>query len=162
MYTEIAKRFKPTSCGESDKYSWHLYERMKMFGRERVYLIAQKVSEVLYEPRIEDLKSEVLHPSKIAIGKIGAGGNFYGRSLDDIFLGYVKYDNHFWSNYRFATHKWKDITEWFWKRYENYGRCAFLGDYSHEWEEVSEVLRKCIYCEKYLRRVGSEHVWEWK
>lgn len=149
---EFAKKFKPKVRGKSDKYSWRLYQRIRTNGRERVYLMAHDIIQGVYEPNIDDLKSEVLRSSRIAVGRIYECGDFVGKRLSNIFSPSDKYSNYCYGGNEFATNKWIDITDWFWHRYEHYGRCAFVGDYSHEWQEINRNSRKCKHCGKHERR----------
>lgn len=75
-----------------------------------------------------------------------------GKRLSNIFSQPDKYFDHCYQGVMFATDKWIDITDWFWRRYEFYGRCAFIGAWGHEWQATNRNSRKCKYCGKHERR----------
>lgn len=146
---EFAKTIKPSVKGQSDKFSWRLYQRALKRGRERVYLMAWSFIDGYRAPSLDDLEAGNTPAYQIAIG-VKNDDWFNGNTLRNICTpGTAKHD---WA-YSPAHHvaEWIDITDWFWSNYLRIGRCLFW-KYEHSWLQINRNARKCEYCGKQERR----------
>ena len=150
------KQIKPRIEGESDRNSWNLYKFAKKYGIHKLkfysdvpYDKIDKAYDIFVCTR-EEKYSYLDHSESGA--EIGIG--LWGKRLIHIFCsGYGLTSVNYIDSSEFKY----DITEQFWKDYMFYGRCKFLGDMTHkynEWNEIQEdkisikKVRICEYCGK--------------
>lgn len=145
----FAESIRPAVKGESDKFSWRLYQRALKRGRERVYISAW--DNLFGEPFTPDLAAlkvgDKRQRAKIMFGNaIQKDGWFHGASIQSITRKGNRVDESFAYSPAFETRNWLDITDWFWDAYLARGRCIFHGDWSHSWLQINRNARKCEYC----------------
>lgn len=147
---------KPEEKGQSDKFSWRIYQRALKNGRERVYVSAwNNITGEVITPDLEALKAgDRKQQCWLMIGReIMDDGWFHGAKLQSVTRkGMQKVDGSFAFGPGFNTSAWLDVTEWFWSAYQTQGRCIVHGDYAHNWISINSNARKCAYCGKHERR----------
>lgn len=168
-YEELLKLIKPKKKGQSDKYSWQLYE----------FIRRNKYKNVYYYKKNWDGEPTELDPDNISTYQIMVG-NMYdclsgGRLrtiMSDSKDKYTTFSFHpfgGWSNDEFVN-----ITDWFWDKYIKLGRCLFDKQHVGWWTNDSERYtyinknsRKCNWCGKWQHReiikkqkIKREEVWE--
>ena len=150
------EQIKPRVNGESDRNSWNLYRFVKKYGINKLrfysnvpYDKIEKVYDIFVSTK--EQKYSFLDRSETGVR---SGIELYGKRLINIFC----------SGYGLTSIYQKDkpelpydITEEFWKDYIFYGRCKFLGNMSHKYNEWYETqqgnestrrVRICEYCGK--------------
>ena len=158
------KQIKPRVEGESDRNSWNLYKFAKKYGIHKLkfysdtpYDKIDKAYDIFVCVR-EEKYSHLDHSESV----VRRGVNLFGKRLMNIFCSGSGLTS---INYRDNSEFKYDITEQFWKDYMFYGRCKFLGDMTHkynEWNEVQEdkisikKVRICEYCRK------KQHLTSWQ
>lgn len=147
----FAESIRPAIKGQSDKYSWLLYQRAKNKGRESVFLSAWCPIYGKIRANLDDLKKPEHMPSyRIMLGRRHSDGWFNGNSLSTICRkGARRMDWAYGPDH--GVRDWIDITEWFWTAYQRHGRCRFFRGV-HEWTQINRNARKCAYCGKHERR----------
>lgn len=154
---EFAEAIRPAVRNQSDKFSWRLYQRASMRGRERVYIAAWNIGiGTPVVPDFEALKNmEGSQMSRLMIGEaIFDDGWFNGAQLQHVIRkGMQAVGASFSYSDTFNTKNWIDITEWFWKQYMIRGRCIFMHDaHAHSWITINKNARRCEWCRKHERR----------
>lgn len=152
---EFAKTIKPAVKGQSDKFSWRLYQRALKRGRERIYISAwNNIIGEVFQPDLEALKAACRKQRAwLMIGEaIGEDGWFHGARLQGVTRKGQRVDESSAYSPGFNTGAWLDITDWFWDAYLRQGRCIIHGDWSHNWLQINRNARKCEYCGKHERR----------
>lgn len=145
----FAETIRPAVNGQSEKFSWRLYQRALKKGREQVYLMAWNVIDGYRAPSLGDLEAGNTPAYQIAIG-VKADGWFHGNNIRNICTpGSARHD---WA-YSPAHHvdEWIEITDWFWENYLRVGRCLFW-KYEHNWIAINRNARKCAHCGEHQRR----------
>lgn len=151
----FAESIKPAVKGESDKFSWRLYQRALKRGRERVFICAwNNLYGVPFIPDLDALKAGCKKQrNQIVLGDaMHEGGWFHGMTIQSITRKGTRVDEAFAYSPAFETRNWLDITDWFWEAYLARGRCIFHGDYAHSWLQINRNARKCAYCGQHQRR----------
>ena len=150
------RQIKPRAEGESDRNSWNLYKFAKKYGIHKLkfysdipYDKIDKAYDIFVCTREE--KYSYLDHSESGVRR---GIELYGKRLINIFCsGYGLTSIYARDKSEFQY----DITEEFWNDYTFYGRCRFLGNMSHKYNEWYEAqqdnestrrVRICEYCGK--------------
>jgi hypothetical protein len=149
---EFAASIRPAINGQSDKFSWRLYQRALKRGRERVYISAWNQITGAIQPNLEGLKAgDRQQIGSLMIGGAIEGGWFHGKRLLEVTRpGASLQDFAYGPN--FETANWLDVTDWFWREYLVRGRCIIHGESVHEWVAINANARKCAYCGHHQRR----------
>lgn len=153
---EFAESIKPSVKGQSDKYSWRLYQRALKRGRERVYISAwNNIIGGEFKPDLEALKAGCRKQRAwLMLGdEIREKGFVSAVRMQSATRKGMGAIGELWS-YGPGHHpeKWLDVTDWFWGAYIRLGRCVIHGDYSHKWIAINANARKCEYCGRHERR----------
>lgn len=161
----FAESIRPAVRGQSDKYSWRLYQRALKNGRESVFLMAWNSIYGLIDPDPEQLKADWVSAMGLAIGRRSKDNWFHGNTLGSICRpGGPRHDWAYGAN--FGVKDWIDITDWFWATYQRDGMCRFFRN-EHKWSQINRNSRKCAYCGKHERRTivtrkSIKRIEEWK
>lgn len=152
---DFAALIKPAVKGQSDKFSWRLYQRVEKLGRERVYIMAW--DDMYGEPFTPDLaalkRGDKVQRNRLMIGTMRDGGWFSGLKLFGVTIrGRAAYASSMAYSPQFNTSAWLDVTDWFWDAYLRQGRCIIHGDQVHSWLTINKNARKCAHCGKHERR----------
>ncbi len=158
------ERVRPAEQKRSDKFSWNLYWQMKRFGGlVRFYAVgwntltgAIPILDATQPPAIW-MAHEVV-PDGDGTSSLITGGDV--RRIMSLGRRGI-------SAACFPTPvEYADITEWFWREYQNKGRCIVLGDLSHNWIAINRNARKCRHCGthqqrevKSVRRIERLELW---
>lgn len=151
----FAESIRPEVKGQSDKFSWRLYQRALLRGRERVYISA--CNNITGKPHLPDFAALKAGDRKqrawLMIGEaISDDAWFHGAQMQ----GVTRKGARIWESYAhspgFNTKAWIDVTDWFWTAYLARGRCIIHGDYAHKWLQINRNARKCTYCGKHEHR----------
>lgn len=161
------KDYKPKDEKVSDKYSSNLYKFLKKYK--------DKYSRVYFKPtsnydgnKIELDSNKCLPFGQIYLGHV-ADSDIIGKSLAGIITGQKNYTVGCYLN---AKNEWIDITEEFWTRYKDIGRCLFIGhddwyqdDYNTRFTYLDDKTRKCNWCGKIQYKrieeiVREKEIWE--
>ena len=151
----FAESIKPEIKGQSDKFSWRLYQRALKRGRERIYISAwNNIIGAPLKPSFEALKAgDSKQCSWLMIGELVEGdGWFHGSQLRSVTRKGTRVDESYAFSPAFNTKAWVDVTDWFWSAYLERGRCTFQGNYAHKWMQINRNARKCAYCSKHEHR----------
>lgn len=152
----FAETIKPAVKGQSDKFSWRLYQRALKRGRERVYISGwNSIRGIPFEPDLAALKAgDRKQRQWLMIGEeIEEGGWFHGARIQSVTRkGMQRVDESFAYGPGFYTKSWLDVTDWFWSAYLEKGRCIIHGDYAHEWMRINRNARKCKHCGSHQKR----------
>jgi hypothetical protein len=152
----FAESIKPAVKGQSDKFSWRMYQRALKRGRERIYISAwNSITGTPLTPDLEALKAgDRKQRAWLMIGEaVEESGWFHGAQLQHVTRkGTQRVDGSFAFGPAFNTRAWLDITDWFWSAYLRQGRCIIHGDHSHSWLKINANARKCTHCGKHERR----------
>jgi hypothetical protein len=161
---EFLKQIKPKIKGESDKYSWQLYEFLRKnynrFGIPNVYYIQtqdswdSKEEKAIYVDRPFDENDSRLN--YIWIGDNHRDGWYYGNKLSNI-LGCSREKYTVFACPYFNNRIIINITEWFWNEYLKIGRCIW--DRSHHGWLVNDDKR-FIYVNKNSRKCQWCGLWQ--
>lgn len=160
------KDCKPKDEKVSDKYSSNLYKFLKKYKDtySKVYFYPINNwdgSEVKFD--INNLATE-----QVYIGKV-VDDDIIGKSLMNIITGQKIYAVSCYYN---AKNDWIDITEEFWTRYKDIGRCLFIrhngwyqDDYNTRFEYLDDSTRKCNWCSKIQHKrieekILHKEIWE--
>ena len=150
------EQIMPRVKGESDRNSWNLYRFAKKYGINKLrfysdipYDKIDKAYDIFVCTREE--KYSYLDHSESGVRR---GISLWGKRLIHIFCsGYGLTSIYQKDKSEFQY----DITEEFWNDYTFYGRCRFLGNMSHKYNEWYEAqqdnestrrVRICEYCGK--------------
>lgn len=152
----FAESIRPEVKGQSDKFSWRLYQRALKRGRERVYISAW--NNILGVPFVPDLAALKAGDRKqcawLMIGEEVHSDGFVSamrlQSATRKGMGAIGELFSFGPGHRPA--EWLDITDWFWSAYLRQGRCIIHGDHAHKWMQINRNARKCTYCGKHEHR----------
>lgn len=147
----FAATIKPAVRGQSDKYSWRMYQRALKNGRERVYLMAWNSIYGYRPPAVEVLKTGFILANSVAIGEMDQDGDgFAGKTIQEICqYRSATFDWSFGAGHHVS--EWIDITDWFWREYQRRGRCLFFKGV-HDWAQINRNSRKCKHCGLLQRR----------
>lgn len=151
----FAETIKPAVKGQSDKFSWRLYQRALKRGRERVYISAwNNILGIPFDPALAALKAgDRKQRAWLMIGEeIEESGWFHGAWLQGVTRKGQRVDESFAYGPGHNTGAWLDVTDWFWKAYLERGRCIIHGDQSHDWLKINRNARKCKHCGAHQRR----------
>jgi hypothetical protein len=145
------EEYKPKEKGKSDFYSWNLYRWLKKQQKEGFFRktnIYKTEDGALYIGARYGGWHDGVTGTKLRSLCSGSGtGKF---PLVGLFCD---------------SHKWEDITDWFWSEYERIGVCAIHGEFAHNFELVNDTTRKCNHCGKieYKKIEMVERItWEYK
>jgi hypothetical protein len=178
------KKIKPKDIKISDKYSANLYKFLKKTGYGNVYFNTN--NGTMKEKETIELDWNNLRAYNIFIGSNIMDdtynmndeninfGQVIAKRLNSILSGVKIYQTgaycafgHYWVN-----RDWIDITEEFWKRYEQIGRCLFIDhdgwcqdDNNTRFKYIDEDTRICNWCGKTEHRrikevVKHKEIWE--
>jgi hypothetical protein len=158
-------KIKPKNQKISDKYSAYLYKfLMKQPSCNHVYF--NPIDG--YDGHIVEFDINNLLYCNIYLGRRKQGSDVIGKSLHGI-ITQGKYNDL--GCYCF-TNDWIDITEEFWKIYEQIGRCLFIGhnswyqdDNNTRFTYTDDDTRVCNWCGKTEHRrfeeiIKHKEVWE--
>lgn len=150
------EQIMPRVKGESDRNSWNLYRFAKKYWINKLRFYSNIPYENLSKSydifvSTKEQKYSFLDHSKSGVRR---GIKLYGKRLINIFCsGYGLTSIYARDKSEFQY----DITEEFWNDYTFYGRCRFLGNMSHKYNEWYEAqqdnestrrVRICEYCGK--------------
>lgn len=146
----FAETIKPAVKGQSDRFSWRLYQRALKRGRESVYFMAWSSINGYVLPDAEQLKSGFVPAHRLAIGVMSGGQWFHGCTVRQISTpGSPRHDWAYGPGHH--TAEWVDVTDWFWSSYAMTGRCLFWKN-EHDWLQINRNARKCKHCGEHQRR----------
>lgn len=166
-------RIKPKTKNLSDKYSWQLYSFLNNLYKDKIegkYIKNQlKIywnTKSRWDGEYVDYLTGDLSTRQIFISSLG--GTTVGYFMSEVISD--KKPENYWIK-PFESHL-IDITEWFWKEYENKGRCLFYG-HSNIWLKGDEDrytvvnnTRRCEWCGEWqhktievTKRVDRKVVW---
>lgn len=178
---------KPKNLKESDKYSVNLYKFIKKTGCNHVYININKGS--FKEPNIIgfDWNKDNVMDYDIYVGsnimddiiynedntKSLNIGQVIAKPLYSILNGNKLYQTGCYCAFgrTYVKRDFLDITDEFWKRYKEIGRCLFLshdrsclGD-ENRFTQINALYRKCNWCgklqEKHIEeKIIKKEVWE--
>ncbi len=142
------KLIKPKVKGESDKYSWNLYNWMIKYKQHKSVFVYLEDGEEF------DINNIDFAPRNIIIGTRYSDGCISGNRLSSIiYKGRGKDDC--WAFNKLGGWRYKDfhdISDIFWKKYLKLGRCLLYG-HSDMWLQgddnrytVVNNTRKCNWC----------------
>jgi hypothetical protein len=151
-------KFKPNDIKISDKYSSNLYKFLKKYNKQgynRVYF--NPIDN--YDGHIIELDMNFLPYANIFIGNM-IEDDLTGNSLARILVGQPLYKLSCRIN---VKDTYIDITVEFWKRYEEIGRCLFIGhnswyqdDNNTRFTYTDDDTRVCHWCGKTENRRFEE------
>jgi hypothetical protein len=153
----FAETIRPAVKGLSDKFSWRLFQRESICGKERIYIMAYHlVTGIHRTPDLDALKTgDGSQMSLLMVGeKIEESGWFHGAQLQHVVRKGMQKVNQSWAyGPMYNTKNWLDITDWFWAQYMIRGRCIFMHDvHAHSWIKINKNARKCEWCGDHQRR----------
>lgn len=130
-------KIKPEVRGQSDFFSWKLYQWMK----KKPYY------SKVYRSTWCNIEGITDKPEALYIGSgVDSEGWFHGVQLKSLCRDGAKMQA--WAfGPNFDTKNWIDCTDEFWANYMLVGVCAIHGDYSHKWVKDGDS-RECEYCNK--------------
>ena len=156
---------KPKDIKVSDKYSSNLYKFLtKQIECNHVYF--NPIDN--YDGHKVELDMNNLSFSNIYIGTKRCDNDIIGKSLGTILTTGKIYDLICYCNNK----EWIDITEEFWKRYDEIGRCLFIGhsawyqdDNNTRFTYIDERTRVCNWCGKVEHKriepiIKEKVIWE--
>lgn len=172
------KKIKPKNIKKSDKYSKQIYHYLKMHpDKNQVYYI--QTQEVYNKETNEfEVKEVPFDIDNIRISQIWIGNTqrsnyeegyidwMYGNSLSTIVSSskskYTVFANP-WNNKKTVV----NVTEQFWEKYIEIGRCIYdhhywLQDEEERYVYIDEEHRKCNWCGKEQHKKIVTHTYETK
>lgn len=182
MELDLSK-IKPKNVKVSDKYSSNLYKFLKKTGERNVYFNTNNGTmkhKEFVELDWDNLKSyniyigsNMMDDTYEVKGKKIDFGQVVAKSLNTILWGRKLYETgaycgfgHYW-----VKRDWIDITNEFWRRYEDIGRCLFIDHESccknkeDRFTYLDDDSRKCNWCGKIEHKRTEEvitykEIWE--
>ena len=137
---EYLKSIKPKQRFKSDKYSWNIYRYLKK-------------NMIFGDIKVLDTSFGIMFCYNM--DKVG----FSGRTIHSILQSgpYSALDNYCYLRY-YST-EYKDISDEFFKKYSQVGRCYFDEDHNgwwsgdeHRFTDINRNCKRCNWCGKDLRR----------
>jgi len=136
---------------EMKKYSLNLYKFIKKFPyRNQIF-----VTDI-------DYGNGSIVKDVMLIGYMDKKGWFDGNEIMRVCCGMI--NTRAYAPLPWETHRWKNITERFWKDYEHSGVCA-INNYpnSHVWDYKGKTKRICKNCGRIEHRKTiriSKKIWQ--
>ena len=182
------KEIKPKNLKISDKYSANLYKYLNKTKHYHVYVNLNEGS--FEEPKMKELDWNNLHKYNIYIGseimedtytsndgkKSVDFGQVIAKNLRSILCGRKLYQDGCYCAFgkTYVKRDFKEITDEFWKRYKEIGRClfinhneTFIAGKENRYTYLNDRTRICNWCgkkqHKHIERETKiiEHVrWE--
>lgn len=172
MDKDFLKSIKPKNLKESDKYSANLYKFIKTTGYCHVYIDINKGSfekpELIKidKDNIDNLCGyDVYIGSNIMVDELSNKegtkrvdmGQVVAKPLWSILNGNKLYQCGCYCafGYTYVNRDFLEITDWFWNKYKEIGRCLFI-DHNREYivggknrfTKINPIYRKCNWCGK--------------
>ena len=145
------KKFKPKVKGKSDKFSWNLYKWLK----------ANPNHYRIYKSTWCPVMGIVEKPDRYYIGyRDGQSKWVSAIMLMRVCCGQKQSAAYGGAH---GTDDWIDITDEFYKEYEEKGVCAIPDYNNHNWENHGLTKRKCLNCGRVEKRETvriSQKVWK--
>ncbi len=132
--------YQPKIKGKSDFYSWNLFRWLRKQNKEPEYFRKTNVFKSEYGAlfigtRYNKWNSAV---TGTRLGQLCSSGSDRTFPLVGVWSG---------------SHKWEDVTDWFWSEYERIGVCAIHDNIAHNFTYLSDnTARTCQYCGKVEKR----------
>lgn len=163
---ELLNKIKPTNEKISDKYSSNLYKFIKKYKNKYTKVFFHPISN--WDGSEVKLDMNNLDGSQVYIGEI-SDEDMTGKSLMNILTGQKIYTVHCYYNIK---NDLINITDEFWDKYVDVGRCLFIGhngwyqdDCNTRFTYLDDKTRKCNWCEKIQHKrieemVRKKEIWE--
>ena len=172
MDKDFLKSIKPKDLKESDKYSANLYKFIKKTGYDHVYIDINKGN--FEKPELIDIDKDDLDNlsgydiyigsnimADVVSNKEGTKsvdiGQVIAKPLWSILNGNKLYQCGCYCafGHTYVNRDFLEITDWFWKKYKEIGRCLFIDHNSkyiigseNRFTKINPIYRKCNWCGK--------------
>lgn len=166
--------FKPKKSGINDKYSWNIYRYLRDRVKERYDLRIKFYTKSRFDGQKVNFDHSSLNSAQVYI--MTSDENRSGTTALELMRKGSRAELETYSFCLFNPNDFIDITDWFLKNYQQYGRCLFdlkhcgwWADAEERYTKINKNSMRCNWCGQYLIRkiktiktIKREKVWEVK